>query len=143
ASRRAAGLAVNLDGREPEPVKRDTGTVRFGDYGGADGQPDGNAQPVLSGKKASVLIADVNSDHDDERARSWKVSEKKQKISEVANRALKDAIKSPSKVGEFSKSNHGLSLAVAPAVDLDAQTRLVVIAVRNNSPATLRIVPAN
>src|SRR6266550_610800 len=59
ASRRAAGLAVNLDGREPEAVKRDTGSVRFGDYGSSDGQPDGNAQPVLGMKKASVLIADV------------------------------------------------------------------------------------
>lgn len=143
ASRRAAGLAVNLDGREPEPVKRDTGTVRFGDYGSSDGQPDGNAQPVLGMKKASVLIADVNSDRADERTRSGKASKKKPKISEVANRALKDAVKSPSKAGEFSKSNHGLSLAVAPAVDVDAQTRLVVIGVRNDSPTVLRIVPGN
>ena len=143
ASRRAAGLAVNLDGREPEAVKRDTGTVRFGDYGGSDGQPDGNAQPVLGVKKPSVLIADVNSDRADERARSGKVSKKKPKISEVANRALKDVVKSPSKAGEFSKSNHGLSLAVAPAVDVDAQTRLVVIGVRNDSRAVLRIVPGN
>lgn len=143
ASRRAAGLAVNLDGREPETVKRDTGTVRFGDYGGSDGQPDGSAQPVLGVKKPSVLIADVNSDRADERVRSGKVSKKKPKISEVANRALKDAVKSPSRSGEFSKPNHGLSLAVAPAVDVDAQTRLIVIGVRNDSPAALRIVPGN
>ncbi len=74
ASRRAAGLAVNLDGREPEVVKRDTGSVRFGDYGSLDGQPDGNAQPVLGMKRSSVLIADVNSDRADERVRSGKVS---------------------------------------------------------------------
>jgi hypothetical protein len=143
ASRRAAGLAVNLDGREPEAVKRDSGTVRFGDYGGSDGQPDSNAQPVSGVKKSSVLIANVNSDRADERVRSGKVSKKKPKISEVANRALKDTVKSPSRAGEFSKSNHGLSLAVAPALDLDAQTRLVVIGVRNDSPAVLRIVPDN
>jgi hypothetical protein len=143
ASRRAAGLAVNLDGREPESVKRDTGTVRFGDYGGSDGQPDSNAQPVSGVKKPSVLIANVNSDRADERVRSGKVSKKKPKISEVANRALKDTVRSPSKAGEFSKSNHGLSLAVAPALDLDVQTRLVVIGVRNDSPAVLRIVPDN
>src|SRR5260370_35037694 len=94
-------------------------------------------------KRASVLIADVNSDRADERARSGKVSKRKPKISEVANRALKDAVKSPAKAGEFSKSNHGLSLAVAPAVDLDAQTRLGVIGARNDSPAALRIVPGN
>jgi Na+-transporting methylmalonyl-CoA/oxaloacetate decarboxylase gamma subunit len=143
ASRRAAGLAVNLDGREPEAIMRDTGTLRFGDYGGSDGQPDRNAQPVLGVKKRSVVIADVNSDRADERVRSGKVSKKRPKISEVANRALKDAVKSPSKAGEFSKSNHGLSLATAPAVDLDAQTRLLVIRVRNDSPAVLGIVPGN
>jgi hypothetical protein len=143
ASRRAAGLAVNLDGREPETVKRDTGTVRFGHYGGSGGQSDGNAQPVLGMKKPSVLIADVNSDRADERVRSGKASKKKPKISEVANRALKDAVKSPAKAGEFSRSHHGLSLAVTPAVDLDAQMRLVVIGVRNDGPAALRIVPGN
>jgi len=142
ASRRAAGLAVNLDGRELEPVKRDNGTVRFGDYRGSD-RPKLDAQPVSGVKETSLLIADVNSDRADERARAGKISKKKPKTSEVANRALKDAVKSPSKAGEFSKSNHGLSLAVAPAVDLDAQTRLVVIAVRNESPAVLRIVPGN
>jgi hypothetical protein len=144
ASRRAAGLAVNLDGREPEPVKRDNGTVRFGDYRGSDRPKlDDDAQPVSGVKETSLLIADVNSDRADERTRSGKVSKKKPKISEVANRALKDAVKAPSKAGDFSKSNHGLSLAVAPAVDLDAQTRLVVIGVRNESPAVLRIVPGN
>jgi hypothetical protein len=143
ASRRAAGLAVNLDGREAETVKRDTGTVRFGDYGGSNEQTDDNAQPVVGIKKPSALIADVNSDRADEQVRSGKVSKKKPKISEIAHRALKDVVKSPSKAGEFSKSNHGLSLAVAPAVDLDAQTRLVVIGVRNDSPAALRIVPGN
>ena len=56
---------------------------------------------------------------------------------------MKDAVKSPSRTGEFSKSNHGLSLAVAPAVDLDAQTRLIVIGVRNDSKTALRIVPGN
>src|SRR5205807_5922414 len=78
-----------------------------------------------------------------EQVRSGKGSKKKPKVSEVANRALKDAVKSPSKAGEFSKSNHGLSLAVAPAVDVDPQTRLIVIGVRNDSRAVLRIVPGN
>ncbi len=143
ASRRAAGLAVNLDGQEPEPAKRDTGTVRFGEYGGSDGQPDGSPQPVAGLKKPSVLIAEVNSTRADERVLSGKASKKKGKISEVANRALRDAIKAPAKPGEFSQSNHGLSLAVAPAVDLDVQTRLVVIRVRNDGRAVLRIVPGN
>lgn len=143
ASRRAAGLAVNLDGREPEPVKREASSMRFGDYGGSEGQTDHTAQPASGVRRPSVLIADVNSERADERVRSGKASKKKPKIADVANRALKDVVKSPSKAGEFSQSNHGLSLAVAPAVDLDGQTRLVVIGVRNDSQVVLRIVPGN
>jgi len=142
AARRAAGLAVNLDGKEPEPPKRDNSTVRFGDYGDGDGGPELTSSPS-STKRRAILIADVNSEAADERARSGKVSKKKPKVSESANRALKDAVKSPAKVGEYSKSNHGLSLAVAPVADLDAQTRMVLVGVRNDSKDSLRIVPGN
>lgn len=144
ASRRAAGLAVNLDGREPEPPKKDTGAVRFGEYGDSDGQQSaGNGGNGTSSNRASLVIADVNSMRADERVRSGKTSKKKPKVSDVANRALKDAVKTPAKAGEFSKSNHGLSLAVAPAVDLDAQTRMVLVAVKNDTVGGLRIVPGN
>lgn len=142
AARRAAGLAVNLDGKEPEPPKRDNGTVRFGDYGDGEGGPELTSSSS-STKRRAILIADVNSEAADERVRSGKVSKKKPKVSESANRALKDAVKSPAKVGEFSKSNHGLSLAVAPVADLDAQTRMVLVGVRNDSKDPLRIVPGN
>jgi len=147
ASRRAAGLAVNLDGREPEPPKKDTGAVRFGDYGDSDGTQSagngGNGGNGASSNRASLVIADVNSTRADERVRSGKTSKKTPKVSDAANRALKDAVKTPAKAGEFSKSNHGLSLAVAPAVDLDAQTRMVLVAVKNDTVGGLRIVPGN
>src|SRR5213078_3320980 len=88
AARKAAGLAVNLDGREPAP-KHSNGSMRFGEDG-----DDGD-----------LIVR--------------KVSKKRPKLSAVANRALKDAIKNPNKIGAFAKSNYGLSLAVAPVVDLD------------------------
>ena len=138
ASRRAAGLAVNLDGKDPQPPKRDAGAVRFGDY---PEQPDGTEPVLVSGRHG--LTADVNSDKADERVRSGKASKKKPKVSEAAHRALKDALKSPAKVGEFSKPLHGLSMAVSPAVDLDVETRILVVAVRNVSSGDLRIVRGN
>jgi len=52
-------------------------------------------------------------------------------------------LKTPAKVGQFSKPVHGLSIAVTPAIDLDAQTRMLVTAVRNDSRAGLRIVSGN
>lgn len=138
ASRRAAGLAVNLDGNDPRPTKQ-TGAVRFGEY---PDQPDGASTLLVGGKKPG-LTADVNSEQADARTRSGKASKKKPKVSEAANHALRDALKSPGKVGAFSKPSHGLSLAVAPAVDLDAQTRLLVVGVRNDSQGGLRIVEGN
>lgn len=141
AARRAAGLAVNLDGRDPQQVKRD-GAVRFGEYGGSENQADGQEPVLVSGRKP-LLTADVNSDQADERVRAGKVSKKKPKVSEAANRALKDTVKAPAKVGAFSKANHGLSLAVAAAVDLDAQTRVLVVGVKNETQGVLRIVPGN
>jgi hypothetical protein len=141
AARRAAGLQVNLDGKDPEPPKRDS-TVRFGDYANADNSPELISSPSAT-KQRAVLIADVNSTAADERARSGKVSKKKAKVPEAANRALKDAVKSPAKVGEFSKPSHGLSLAVAPVTDLDAETRMVLVGVRNDSKDALRLVAGN
>ena len=135
AARRAAGLAVNLDGREPPP-KHSNATTRFGDD--AD---DGSGEVIVP--RLSRLIADVDSSRADERVRSGRAAKKRPKLSEVANRALKDAIKNPNKMGAFAKSNHGLSLAVAPVVDLDVQARMVVIAVRNDAQGVLRIVQGN
>jgi hypothetical protein len=132
AARKMAGLAVNLDGRDPGP-KRSNGSIRF------DDDEEGGGDEIVS-PKPSRLIADVDSSRADERARTGKVSKKRPKLSEVASKALREAVKNPNKMGAFAKSNHGLSLAVMPVVDLDVQARMVVIAVRNDAGGVLRIV---
>ncbi len=133
-ARKAAGLAVNLDGRDPAP-KANNGSIRFG---GADEE---SGAPIVL--KVSRLIAEVDSSRADERVRTGKVSKKRPKLSEVANHALKEMIRNPNRMGAFAKSSHGLQLAVAPVVDLDVQARMVVIAVRNDGQGMLRIVPGN
>jgi hypothetical protein len=127
-------LAVNLDGRDPAP-KRSNGSIRFGD-------DDGEDDEILS-PKPSRLIADVDTSRADERVRTGKVSKKRPKLSEAASKALREAVKNPNRMGAFAKSNHGLSLAVMPVVDLDVQARMVVIAVRNDAGGVLRIVDGN
>jgi hypothetical protein len=136
AARTMAGLAVNLDGREPSP-KRSNGSVRFAD----DGEDDAGQEIVVP--KLSRLIADVDSTRADERVRTGKVSRKRPKFSEVASTALRDVIKNPKNMGVFGKPNHGLSMAVMPVIDLDVQSRMVVIAVRNDGVGVLRIVEGN
>jgi len=133
-ARKAAGLAVNLDGRDPAP-KLGTGSIRLG------GEEENGALPIVP--KVSRLIAEVDSRRADERVRNGKVSTKRPKLSEVANRALREMIQNPNRMGGFSKSTHGLGLAVASVVDLDVQARLVVIAVRNDAQGVVRIMPGN
>jgi hypothetical protein len=134
AARKAAGLAVNLDGRDPEP-KANSGSIRLG------GIDEESSAPIVP--KVSRLIAEVDSSRADERVRSGRVAKKRPKLSEVANHALKEMIRNPNRMGPFSKSSHGLRLAVAPVVDLDVKARMVVIAVRNDGEGVLRIVPGN
>lgn len=136
AARKMAGLAVNLDGRDPSP-KRSNGSVRF------DDDVEQDEAPEIIVPKFSQLIADVDSSRADERVRTGKASSKRPKFSEVASSALKDVIKNPNKMGAFGKANHGLSMAVMPVIDLDVQSRMVVIAVRNDGGGALRIVEGN
>lgn len=132
AARKAAGLAVNLDGRDPAP--KANGSIRLGSAEESSG-------PIVP--KVSRLIADVDSRRADERVRNGKGSSKRPNLSEVANNALREIIRNPNRMGAFSKSSYGLGLAVAPVVDLDVQARMVVIAVRNDSQGVLRIMSAN
>ena len=133
AARKAAGLAVNLDGRDPAP--KANGSIRLGSA------EEDSSGPIVP--KVSRLIADVDSRRADERGRNRKGSSKRPNLSEVANNALREMIRNPSRMGAFSKSSYGLGLAVAPVVDLDVQARMVVIAVRNDSQGVLRIMSGN
>jgi hypothetical protein len=134
AARRAAGLAVNLDGKDPAIKPVSNGSIRF------DSDAE-KREPIVP--KVSRLIAEVDSSRADERVRNGKVSKKRPDLAEVAHRALKDAVQNPARLGSFTKSRNGIGLAVASAVDLDLQARLVVVAVRNDGASDLRIVPGD
>jgi hypothetical protein len=63
-------------------------------------------------------------------------------LSRLVNRRLADCLKNPAKnLGAWTAANNGLSLAVSSVSEIDAEQRLVVIAVRNDSTANLRLVP--
>ena len=133
-ARKAAGLAVNLDGRDPAP--KANGSIRLG-----SADEEESSGPIVP--KVSRLIVDVDSRRADERVRNGKGSSKRPNLSEIANNALREMIRNPSRMGAFSKSSYGLGLAVAPVVDLDVQARMVLIAVRNDSQGVLRIMSGN
>jgi hypothetical protein len=59
---------------------------------------------------------------------------------EPADAAMRDAFKNPKWFRYWTTERHGLRISVLPARDLSDTTRLVVFAVRNVRPETLRVI---
>lgn len=65
-------------------------------------------------------------------------------ISKTSNKRLADALKDPKKnLGAWSTPVNGLELSVSRITDLDADDRLVIVAVRNATTSNLRLVPGS
>lgn len=63
-------------------------------------------------------------------------------LSRLVNRSLADCLKNPKKtLGAWSEAKNNLTLAVSSVSEIDAEQRLVIVAVRNKSTANLRLVP--
>ncbi len=63
-------------------------------------------------------------------------------LSRHVNKKLADCLRNPTKnLGSFSPVSNGLSLAVSAVAEIDAEQRLVVVAVRNSATSNLRLVP--
>jgi len=62
-------------------------------------------------------------------------------ISKSSNKRLADVLRDPKKhLGVWIPSVHGLELSVSRTTDLDAENRLVVVAVRNSTTSNLRLL---
>jgi hypothetical protein len=112
AARRAAGLAVNLDSNIE--VK----------------------QPLT----ASVRVVPASNDGAS-RSGLQSVELKKPSLGDVANEALTQGLKNTDGFGKWSKESHGLSISIAPAREVDKQSEVVVLAVRNSRKKPARLVP--
>jgi hypothetical protein len=141
-ARRAAGLAVNLDGRTPPPQAntQQTGSRRIGTGAGGnessardENNATGGGQNVAVTLESGELIVAAS-----------RPSKKKLKPGDMpkeAQRALREAIAAPARFNRWSPPSHGLSISVAAPVDLDDQRRMTVVAVKNTTQAGLRILP--
>jgi hypothetical protein len=113
-TRRSVGLATNLTGIQPNPEL-----------------PAVAAKPVIKPEPEPIQIkpmepANVQPPPPDYR--------------EPAEAALRDAFKNPKWFRHWTTERHGLRICVLPTRDLNDTTRLVVFAVRNVGPETLRII---
>ncbi len=143
AARRTAGLAYNL-GEEVRPT------------GGRNTRANSKLVSVTTDENTDENTSETDSNpvrlvslEVTKGAISRKSDEKPSKnpktgleLSRLVNKRLADCLKNPSKnLGTWTKAVNGLSLAVSSVSEIDAEQRLVVIAVRNDSTANLRLVP--
>lgn len=136
AARRAAGLAVNLDGKDPlgstpaAASKRvvETQTAPLAAATTMDTSADTNEQT----QSASIVLPTSSAAVLKKRGRANPVDE--------AKRALHSALAAPAKFSQWSEPVHSISLSASVPLELDDKHRLVVVAVRNIGADALRLV---
>jgi hypothetical protein len=119
AARRAAGLAVNLDGSEEK--RAGATSIRV---------------PSPSAPKLLADTAEIDTAHP-----SVKSDFQSSDLARVASLALTEATRSPRSFKKWGDSAHGLSLSISPVRDVSKKAQLVVIAARNKKKTDARIVP--
>lgn len=114
-TRRSAGLATNLTGTQTHPEL-----------------------PAVDAKR--VITLEPEPPIQIKPIEPLNLQPSKPDYREPAEAALREAFKNPKWFQHWSKKRHGLKISVLPARDLSDTARLVVFAVRNVGPETLRLI---
>jgi hypothetical protein len=144
SARRTAGLAFNL-GEEANRTNLKNTKANSKLVGGNENieadSINGNDSENVQIRLASLQIErGVFSRKADEK--STKQPKSGLELSRLVNKRLADCLKNPKKnLGAWSKANYGLSLAISPVAEVDSEQRLLVVAVKNEATANLRLVP--
>jgi hypothetical protein len=143
AARRTAGLAYNL-GEEIRPTttrntRANSKLVSSTNEDSTDentNEADSNPVRFVS---LEVTKGSISRKSEDKQSKNPKTG---LELSRLVNKRLADCLKNPAKnLGTWTQTVNGLSLAMSSVSEIDADQRLVVIAVRNDSIANLRLVP--
>ncbi len=135
AARRAAGLAVNLDGAEEKGSR--TTSMRVSPPSAATTDETAHAHArTPSAPKPVADTAEI-----DTAQPPVKSDLRSSDPSSAASLALTEATRSPRSFKKWNDSVHGLSLSVTPAQGVGRNAQLVVIAARNTKKTDARIVP--
>lgn len=130
-ARRSAGLAVDL-GEEAKPIDM-KGDVKNDNGNSSDVEPILRKEP--NDKKVE---SETKQFADNEKEETQGESESTELVSD----RLAECIRNPTKhLGSWSKSTSNLSLSVSRVTEIDAEKRLVIVAVRNDSISSLRLLP--
>lgn len=142
AARRVAGLAYNL-GDESAIVRSANSKAVSKLVGSTDvGMPTPPASSSADPTQFKANYVDVRREERDQYVKQ--AGKNKKDISYLANKRLAECIKDTKKHFKlWSKPQSGLQISVAKLTDVDDQTRLAVIAVRNVSTSDLRLLASS
>jgi hypothetical protein len=143
AARRAAGLAVNLDGKDTTAPPTQSARVNAANTETAAGSPTPTPSPAAEMVLASGSTAgtgDGGGDKERSKKREKMQRTRSKDMVKEAQRALQSSLSVPQKFTGWSASTHGLSVAALAPLEINDRLRLTVVAVRNTSSAGLRLV---
>lgn len=144
-ARRAVGLAVNLDGKEPQSTNLPATSKRITENSTQSVEPSvqqstnastGTRKQAQDEARASVVLTASDSV---QVARNRKKRATLDMATET-ERSLQTALAAPNKFTQWSKTAHGLSVAALSPVEINERQRLVVVAIKNTSSTGLRLV---
>ncbi len=143
AARRAAGLAVNLDGKDtsapPTTSARVNATNAETATGSLTSTPSPAAEMVLATGSAAGT-SDGGGDKERSKKKEKLQRTRSKDMVKEAQRALSASLAAPQKFSGWSASTNGLSVAALAPLEINDRLRLTVVAVRNTSSAGLRLV---
>jgi hypothetical protein len=147
AARRAAGLAFNL-GEDVKVSNQPNTRANSKLVGGAVNQSDETVAENADKNESPAFIQTSLEVSKGSISRKSDADKSKQKpktaleLSRFVNRRLAECLKNPAKnLGAWTQAKNGLTLAVSSVTEIDAEQRLIVVAVRNETIANLRLVP--
>lgn len=150
AARRAVGLAVNLDGKEPATPQSQVASTRVSGTAAINTNSPAtettNTASTLEPGASIILTGGAQPEGATGQGRETKRKTQRRRSSKVdvtneARRAIESALKAPGKFTSWSPAAQGLTVAALAPVELDERYRLTIVAVRNASAAGLRLLP--
>jgi len=145
AARRAAGLAVNLDNKTPPASAAPSITSRRVNNAhhraGSHEQSQSEDEPHTNeGRDVRSGVTLESSELATSTITTKRRFNRSINLQREAQKALREALASPTRFNRWSAPKHGLSIAALAPVDLDATRRLTVVAAKNVTPSGLRVL---
>lgn len=143
SARRTAGLAYDLGGETTPPIPMNSRAVSKLVAAAPSPTPVRSEEPPIQNPAINSAHVELGIGKND-RVKGSDTKKPDSEISVLANRRLAESIREPKKhLGLWSEPQHGLELAVSRITELDPESRLIVVAIRNVTASSLRLVPGS